>query len=89
VAETGTLAPMSTKQTDTSNTAKSAAPLIAGEYIKPIELARELGVSLRSLARWHSLRVGPPRVVIGRVILFRREAVAEWLRAREERRARR
>jgi hypothetical protein len=78
---------MSTKQiehTDT-DTSKPVAPIIAGEYIKPAELAQELGVSLRSLARWHSLRCGPPRVVIGRVILFRRAAVAAWLLAREER----
>jgi hypothetical protein len=77
------------EQRSEADTAKLAEPLIAGEYIKPEQLAEELGISLRSLARWHSLRVGPPRVVIGRIILFRRAAVAEWLRAREEQTRRR
>jgi hypothetical protein len=76
---------MNTKQIERSetDTAKSAAPIIAAEYMKPVELAQELGVSLRSLARWHAERTGPPRTVIGRVILFRREAVAAWLLTRE------
>ncbi len=75
------------KEIDT-NTEKVAGPLITGEYMRPSELARELGVSLRSLHRWHNLRCGPPRVVVGRKILFRRESVREWLLSREKREVR-
>jgi predicted DNA-binding transcriptional regulator AlpA len=75
---------MNTKQRNDTNT-KKPATIIADEYIRPVELARELGVSLRSLARWHSLRIGPPRVVIGRMILFNRASVREWLAGREKR----
>jgi hypothetical protein len=56
---------------------------ILGEYIASTELADELGICERTLARWHRARIGPPRVAIGRRILYRRAAVAEWLRKRE------
>ena len=51
------------------------------------ELSRDLGISKRTLGRWHRQRIGPPRTVIGRTILYRRTAVQEWLRSREERKA--
>jgi predicted DNA-binding transcriptional regulator AlpA len=60
-----------------------AAP-ITDEYIEPGPLASELGVSGRTLHRWYTERNGPPRVQIGRKILYRRQAVREWLRSREE-----
>ena len=60
---------------------------ILGEYIEAPELSRDLGISKRTLDRWHRQRMGPPRTVIGRTILYRRTAVQEWLRSREERRA--
>jgi hypothetical protein len=75
---------MNTKQLE-SLEQSDAAKLVIGEYIKPEDLARELEISERSLARWHSLRTGPPRTTIGKVILYRRAAVTEWLRSREER----
>jgi predicted DNA-binding transcriptional regulator AlpA len=50
----------------------------------PDELARELGICKRTLDRWHASRSGPPRVTIGRRPLYRREAVTQWLRRREE-----
>jgi predicted DNA-binding transcriptional regulator AlpA len=58
---------------------------IVGEYMEPPELSRDLGISKRTLDRWHRQRIGPPRTVIGRTILYRRTAVQEWLRSREER----
>ena len=60
---------------------------ILGEYVEAPELSRDLGISKRTLDRWHRQRMGPPRTVIGRTILYRRTAVQEWLRSREERRA--
>lgn len=47
------------------------------------ECAAELGVCVRTLERWHSLREGPPRTRIGRRAVYRRAAVLEWLQARE------
>ena len=57
---------------------------VKSDYLLPAELARELDVSDRTLYRWHCERVGPPRVVVGRTILYRRAAVLEWLASREE-----
>jgi predicted DNA-binding transcriptional regulator AlpA len=44
------------------------------------QLAQQLGVSKRTIDRWHSLRIGPPRATIGRLIFYPREGVTEWLR---------
>jgi len=60
---------------------------IVGEYMEPPELSRDLDISKRTLDRWHRQRIGPPRTVIGRTILYRRTAVQDWLRSREERKA--
>lgn len=59
--------------------------LLWGEYILPKQLAAELGISIRTLHRWHSARQGPPRVVLGRVVLYRRSSVLAWIETREER----
>jgi len=63
--------------------------ILSNEYFTTVALAKELNVSTRTLERWHVLRVGPPRTAIGRTILYRRESVLEWLRAREEKNRRR
>lgn len=47
------------------------------------EVADLLGVSERTLNRWHALRVGPPRCKLGRKVLYRRAALEEWLAANE------
>lgn len=47
------------------------------------ETADLLGVSERTLARWHSLRKGPPRVSAGRRPLYRLQAVQKWLERNE------
>src|SRR5689334_2219423 len=57
--------------------------ILAG-YIAPEQLARELGVSERTLARWHATRLGPPRVTIGRRPYYRISSVAEWIASQEE-----
>ena len=53
------------------------------KYLKPKEVANVLGVSLRTLNRWHALRVGPARCKIGRTVLYRISAVGAWLEANE------
>jgi hypothetical protein len=52
-------------------------------------LAAELGISVDTLSRWETRRIGPPCVRVGRRVLYRRGAVQDWLRSQEERAARR
>jgi predicted DNA-binding transcriptional regulator AlpA len=54
-------------------------------YLRPAEMAKQLGVSVRTLFRWHVHRTGPPRIVIGRQILYNVASVIAWLEAREQR----
>lgn len=48
-------------------------------YIRPEELTGELGITKRTLSRWEQLRCGPPRIQIGRTILYKLTDVQEWL----------
>jgi hypothetical protein len=59
-------------------------PLLGDDYLTQQDLARELNVSVRTIARWHVERIGPPRIVVRRLLLYRRAAVREWLESREE-----
>ncbi len=54
-------------------------------YMTTEELAVELGNSPRTINRWHVRRIGPPRICIGRMVLYRRDAVREWLASLERR----
>lgn len=65
---------------DTDN---DRGPLFA-DYLTLAEMAHEIGVSERTLTRWHSLRVGPPRTVIGRKILYHAPAARAWMAAQQE-----
>jgi hypothetical protein len=38
-----------------------------------------LGVTERTIARWHHFREGPPRVEFGRKVFYRLESVKVWL----------
>src|SRR5690242_9861143 len=68
---------------ENSSVGEGTGSILAG-YIAPEQLARELGVSERTLARWHAMRLGPPRVTIGRRPYYRRISVAEWIALQEE-----
>jgi len=63
---------------------QSDVSVLAG-FITPSELCRQLGKTRRTLDRWHSLGLGPPRVRVQRMILYRVEDVRAWLTAHEER----
>ena len=57
---------------------------IRSNYLSKAELAGELEVSVRTIDRRALVPGGlPPRIRIGRLSLFRREAVIEWLRSLE------
>ena len=49
------------------------------EYLTKDELAESLGVSVRTLDRWHLLRAGPPRTRAGKKVLYQRAAIIDWL----------
>ena len=51
--------------------------------MKPADAAKMLGISTRTLHRWHALRTGPPRCKIGRVVLYRKSAITDWLKTYE------
>ncbi len=57
---------------------------VLGEYMPKDELAKDLDRCSRTLDRWASLGIGPPRTIIGRRVLYRRAAVQEWLLSQEE-----
>lgn len=57
------------------------------DWMSRANLAAELDLSVDTLARWESRRIGPPCVRVGRRVLYRRGAVQEWLRSQEDRAA--
>ena len=54
-------------------------------WLNRSDLARELTLSVDTLQRWESRRVGPPCVRVGRKVLYRIQAVRDWLRDQEAR----
>ncbi len=64
-----------------------AEPNVLDGWVSRDDLARELGVSVATIARWECRRIGPPCVRIGRAVHYRRESVRAWLVAQERHRA--
>ena len=60
-----------------------------GNYLTPTKLADMLGVSERTLGRWHAMRIGPPRISIGKLIFYCRTECEKWLVENELRPVRR
>lgn len=69
--------------TSTSPVTASSSDRVLDGYLRREQLASELGISPRTIDRWHLLRQGPPRVQIGRTILYEVAAVRLWLQSRE------
>src|ERR1017187_10466731 len=57
--------------------------LVLEGFLRREELAHQLGLSPRTIDRWEALRMGPPRVSVGRTILYNIESVREWLVSQE------
>ncbi|WP_116653537.1 helix-turn-helix transcriptional regulator [Pelagibacterium sediminicola] len=53
------------------------------DWISREALARALQLSVDTLSRWQTRRVGPPCVRVGRRVLYRRKAVRKWLSEQE------
>jgi len=56
---------------------------ILDDYALPAQLAKELGICVKTLERWRAVGHGPPITKIGRTILYRRASVVKWLEAQE------
>ena len=69
-----------------NDTAAGDSALLNG-WIVRADLARELTLSVDTLQRWETRRMGPPCVRVGRKVLYRMEAVRDWLRDQETRKA--
>jgi predicted DNA-binding transcriptional regulator AlpA len=59
--------------------------ILAG-YVTPGELCRQLGKTRRTVDRWHARGLGPPRIRVERMVLYRIMDVRSWLEAHLERR---
>ena len=62
-----------------------SGPVILAGYLRREELARQFGISTRTVDRWEAMRMGPPRIAVGRTILYNIESVREWLAIQERR----
>lgn len=69
------------------NTATDPCPAdltVAGRrYLTQAGFSRLLGVTPRTLARWDELRIGPPRIKIGKLVLYDLEKLPAWLERHE------
>lgn len=52
-------------------------------YLTPKGLARRLGVTPRTLARWDDARTGPPRIKHGNMVLYDEAKLPIWLESME------
>ena|ERR1035437_11167923 len=58
---------------------KPVARLVLEGFLRREELAKQFSLNVRTLDRWEALRIGPPRVCVGRTILYNIQSVREWL----------
>jgi hypothetical protein len=63
--------------------ATTATPYVLDGFLRREELARQFGLSCRTIDRWEALRIGPPRICVGRTILYQAQSVREWLVSRQ------
>src|ERR1700731_760187 len=66
--------------------AKPPARLVLDGYLRREELAQQFGLSPRTIDRWEAQRKGPPRVHVGRTILYHVDSVRQWMRSTEKQR---
>jgi transcriptional regulator with XRE-family HTH domain len=69
----------------TPKTPPEAASGVLDGWLSREELGAQLGLSPSTLKRWEGSRTGPPCVRVGRRIVYRLEAVRDWLREQEAR----
>ena len=69
----------------TDDTAPDVDTGLLTGWLNRTDLARELTLTVDTLQRWETRRMGPPCVRVGRKVLYRMEAVRDWLREQEAR----
>lgn len=70
--------------TETTTAAATPPTDFLEGFISEEDYAARRGVSLRTCQRDRQLRQAPPFVLFGRQVLYRTEAVRDWLIAREK-----
>ena len=63
-----------------SSTGESA---VLDGFLTESQLAKQLGRTRRTLLRWHVNRIGPPRIQLGRLILYSAKSVRVWIQSQE------
>ena len=63
--------------------ATATLPKLFDGLVTREELARHLGVSTDTLARWEGRGTGPTSIKVGRRVLYRAATVNAWLRGLE------
>jgi hypothetical protein len=59
---------------------ETSSGIMAG-FAPEKEVALELGVTTRTLARWRKMQIGPPYVRTGRDVIYNIERAKHWLAA--------
>ena len=65
--------------------AESEIKIGTRRYVSARRVASMLGVSIRTLSRWNAAGTGPPKIKVGKLILFDLGKLPEWLASRETR----
>jgi hypothetical protein len=52
-------------------------------YVNTWRVSSILGVSVRTLSRWDAAGIGPPKIKVGKKVLFDLHRLSEWLTSRE------
>jgi predicted DNA-binding transcriptional regulator AlpA len=63
---------------------KPLTSLVLEGFLRREQLAQQFGFSPRTIDPWEALRKGPPRVCVGRTILYKIQSVREWLSSQEQ-----
>lgn len=54
------------------------------DYFSEEKTAHDLGVTVDTLRNWSVRREGPPRTKVARRVYYRKDAMQQWLLAREQ-----
>ena len=54
------------------------------ELLDAKQAARYLGISPRTLAKWHKEKAAPPRIKVSKKIYYRKAVIDAWLDAKME-----
>lgn len=71
------------RPTATSSAASRPGADVPPGYLDEATAAAQLGKQVQTLRKWAVQRKGPPRVKVGKRVLYREEALRAWLVAQE------